>query len=84
MTDGTGTTSYTYVAIGGNGALRLYQETPPLAGGTITYGYDALGRVNARTVAGAGAESFGYDAIGRLTSHSSDLGAFTLSYLKLS
>jgi RHS repeat-associated protein len=29
----------------------------------------------------AGAETFCYDAIGRLTSHGSDLGAFTLGYL---
>ncbi len=34
-----------------------------------------------RTVQGAGAETFHYDAIGRLTTHASDLGSFTLSYL---
>ncbi|MGH6778331.1 MAG: RHS repeat domain-containing protein, partial [Bradyrhizobium sp.] len=45
------------------------------------YTYDELGRLASRTVAGAGAGSFGYDAIGRLTSHTSDLGAFTLGYL---
>ena len=32
-------------------------------------------------MSGAGAETFGYDALGRLSSHGSDLGAFTLSYL---
>ena len=51
------------------------------ASSTISYVYDQLGRLASRTVQGQGAESFGYDAIGRLTSHSSDLGAFTLAYL---
>jgi RHS repeat-associated protein len=32
-------------------------------------------------VTSSGAETFAYDAIGRLTSHTSDLGSFTLSYL---
>jgi len=47
----------------------------------ISSAYDALGRLSSRTVAGAGAETFGYDAIGRVTTHASDLGSFTLSYL---
>jgi RHS repeat-associated protein len=81
MTDGTGTTQYTYVPVGSLGALRLQQETPPLANSAIAYAYDALGRLASRTVAGQGAESFGYDAIGRLVNHTSDLGAFTLAYL---
>jgi YD repeat-containing protein len=51
------------------------------ASSTISYVYDQLGRLASRTVQGQGAESFGYDAIGRLTSHASDLGAFTLAYL---
>ena len=34
-----------------------------------------------RTVGGSAAETFGFDAIGRTTSHGSDLGAFTLTYL---
>jgi len=81
MTDGTGTTQYSYVPIGTLGALKLQQEESPLASSAIAYAYDALGRLASRTVAGAGAESFGYDAIGRLTSHTSDLGAFALAYL---
>ena len=72
MTDGTGTTQYTYVPVGTLGALKLQQEQSPLASSAIAYAYDALGRLASRTVAGAGAESFGYDAIGRLTSHSAD------------
>jgi YD repeat-containing protein len=81
MTDGTGTTQYAYVPVGSPGALQLQQESSPLAGSAITSAYDALGRLGSRTVAGAGAETFAYDAIGRLTTHASDLGSFTLSYL---
>jgi len=81
MTDGNGTTQYTYVAIGALGALRLQQESSPLLNSAITYAYDALGRLGSRTVTGAGPETFGYDAIGRLVSHANDLGSFTLSYL---
>ncbi|MGO8866373.1 MAG: peptidase C39, partial [Alphaproteobacteria bacterium] len=81
MTDGNGTTQYAYVAVGALGALRLQQESSPLASSTIAYAYDALGRLASRTVAGEGAETFGYDTIGRLVSHASDLGSFTLAYL---
>jgi RHS repeat-associated protein len=81
MTDGNGTTSYSYVPVGSLGALKLLQESGPLSNDTIGYVYDELGRLASRTVAGAGSESFGFDSIGRLTSHASDLGSFTLSYL---
>ena len=79
MTDGAGTTTYSYVPVGSLGALRLQREAGPLA--AISYGYDALGRVVTRNVAGAPAESFQYDPIGRLTQHSDALGRFVLSYL---
>jgi RHS repeat-associated protein len=81
MTDGTGTTQYSYVPVGTPGALQLQQETPPLANSSIAYAYDALGRVNSRTVAGAGPETFQYDALSRLVSDTNDLGTFTLAYL---
>jgi RHS repeat-associated protein len=81
MTDGTGTTQYSYVPAGSLGALQLQQQVPPLAGSTIAYAYDALGRLSSRTVESSGAETFGYDALGRLTSDTNDLGAFTLAYL---
>ncbi len=62
--------------------MQRQQESPPISGGgVISYAYDALGRLSTRTVGGAGPEAFQYDAIGRLTGHSSDLGAFTLTYL---
>ena len=81
MVDGSGTTTYSYGAVGSPGALQVAGESGPLADSTIDYAYDELGRVNARTVEGAGAEIFGYDSLGRLISHDSDLGAFALAYL---
>ena len=81
MSDGTGTTQYSYVPVGTYGALQRQQESTPFVSGTISYAYDALGRLTARTVAGAGPETFQYDALGRLVTHASDLGSFTLGYL---
>jgi YD repeat-containing protein len=81
MSDGTGTTSYSYVPVGSLGALQLYQDTSPLANSTITYGYDALGRVVSRSIGEAGTQTFSYDALGRLVGHSDGLGQFTISYL---
>jgi RHS repeat-associated protein len=81
MSDGTGTTQYSYVPVGTQGALQRLQESTPRAMGTIAYTFDALGRLNTRTVAGSGPESFQYDALGRLITHTSDLGSFTLGYL---
>ncbi len=81
MTDGNGTTQYSYIPVGLPGALELQQEASPLPTSAIAYAYDALGRMTSRTVGGSGAETFQYDAIGRLITHASDLGSFTLSYL---
>lgn len=57
MTDGTGTTSYSYNAITGTatlGAGRLASVSVPIAGSsaTVAYSYDAVGRVTSRTVDG--------------------------------
>ena len=81
MVDGVGTTTYSYVPVGTLGALSTLVEAGPLSGRSITYAYDALGRVSTRTVAGSGVESVQYDAIGRATSKTNDMGSFTLSYL---
>jgi RHS repeat-associated protein len=81
MTDGIGTTSYSYLPVGSPGGLAVAAEDGPLASDTIDYGYDALGRMVSRTVQGAGPETWAFDDIGRLVAHGSDLGNFTLSYL---
>uniref|UniRef100_UPI0035AFE897 hypothetical protein n=1 Tax=Paenirhodobacter enshiensis TaxID=1105367 RepID=UPI0035AFE897 len=81
MTDGIGTTEYSYVPPGAPGALSLSRRTGPLPDSEIGFAYDALGRVLSQTLQGSGPETFTYDAIGRLTGHGSDLGAFSFSYL---
>jgi RHS repeat-associated protein len=81
MTDGLGTTSYSYTAIGTNGALKLSGISGPYgSNGNLSLTYDAIGRLSGRTIAG-GNETFGYDAINRLTSHGTPLGSFTIGYL---
>jgi len=80
MTDGTGTTNYSYVPIGTNGALQLASENGPFNNDSIGYAYDALGRMSARNIPG-GNEGFTYDAISRLQYHSTGLGTFTYGYL---
>lgn len=81
MVDGTGTTSYTYVQAGTLGALQRAREVgPDGAVATISYAYDALGRLSQRTVAGA-SETLTYDAIGRISNHTNVLGSFNYGYL---
>ncbi|UIY31513.1 peptidase C39 (plasmid) [Neorhizobium galegae] len=86
MTDGTGTTNYNYVDPFSNGALALQQECFIAMGQsacnhTIDYAYDDLARLSSRTIQGSGPEALSYDAINRVTRHTSDLGAFNISYL---
>lgn len=80
MKDGIGTTTFSYRAVGANGALELASEVGPYTNNGITYGYDALGRVNSRQIDTA-IDTFTYDAIGRVASHVDPLGSFALSYL---
>ncbi len=86
MTDGAGTTTYSYNPSFVDGAQQLAQECFTASGSascshTIAYGYDALARTASRQISGSGTETVQYDAIGRVTNHSSDLGAFQISYL---
>ncbi len=86
MTDGVGATTYGYNPSYVDGAQKLDQECFTATGAsscshTIAYGYDALSRSASRQVSDSGAETVQYDAIGRVTNHSSDLGAFQISYL---
>jgi len=80
MVDGLGTTSYSYTAVGTDGALKLSSIQGPFTNNTIGLTYDALGRLAGRTITG-GNETFGYDAISRLNSHVTPLGSFTIGYL---
>ena len=86
MTDGIGTTTYTYYPVSLTpplGASRLQSVTSPIAGtsstDTLVYSYDALNRVVGYTVNGA-AQSIGFDALGRMTSASNPLDSFTYGY----
>jgi len=81
MTDGIGTTVFTYNAVGSLGALQLSSETSPLSSASVSYIYDALGRVATRTAAGGTAETYSYDTLNRLTGHTNGLGSYVYSYL---
>jgi RHS repeat-associated protein len=82
MTDGTGTTSYTYYPVTSPptlGAGRLQAADGPLGSDVITYSYDELGRVVGRSINGTGL-SLTYDALGRPSGETSVLGAFSYGY----
>jgi YD repeat-containing protein len=82
MTDGIGTTQYGYWPIAtppSLGAGRLATVDGPWANDTITYQYDALGRVVSRDIAGS-AETRVYDLLGRVAYVTNALGAFTYTY----
>ena len=82
MTDGTGTTQYSYHPITNPaqlGAGRLASEISPMAHSTITYGYDELGRVVSRSINGQTA-AVTYDDLGRPSQVSNALGAFTFGF----
>ena len=80
LTDGVGTTQYSYGPAGSPGALPTHQEAGPFSNSAIASVYDELGRLSSRTVQGRGGD-LQYDAIGRVIGQTNDLGAFTLSYL---
>jgi len=79
MTDGTGTTAYTYHPAGALGAGQVATVDGPLPDDTIAYTYDALGRVVSRAINGV-ALGLTYDALGRVTQEVNALGAFGYGY----
>jgi RHS repeat-associated protein len=86
MTDGVGTTTYTYYPVSLSpalGANQLESISSPISGtsgtDTVVYSYDALNRVIDKTVNGV-AQSVGFDALGRVTSASNQLDTFTYGY----
>ncbi len=81
MTDGTGKTTYAYYPVASPpvlGAAMLKSITGPNAGATYTY--DKLGRAVTASLKGA-VSQVSFDALGRVTSKSSPLDTFTISYL---
>jgi RHS repeat-associated protein len=82
MTDGTGTTTYSYNPIAappGLGAGLLASVTGP-QGDVVHYQYDALGRAATTTVDGS-AQKLTFDALGRVISEDNALDTFTFGYL---
>ena len=83
MTDGIGTTTYRYIPLSGGpvlGAGRLAGVTGPLAGDSVSYGYDELGRVASRSINGV-AQSWARDPLGRVTNTVDALGGFACDYV---
>ena len=80
MTDGTGTTQYSYVPFGQTGGGRLKTVTQPVgtAMANITYAYDADGRISSRSI-DSSTESYGFNN-GELTNVANPLGSFTYNY----
>jgi RHS repeat-associated protein len=79
MTDGTGTTSYSYHPAGVLGAGRLKDTDGPLTNDTVSYGHDELGRVGTQTINGVSL-TLTYDSLGRITSDTNALGNFTYGF----
>ena len=82
MTDGTGTTTYTYNPIThpptlGAGRLAVITGAQD---DTITYQYDALGRSVQRAIDGAVSHQH-FDALGRVVSEKNALDTFAFQYL---
>src|SRR5947207_4077203 len=84
MTDGTGITNYGYLPVANPlalGADQLQSVDGPLLNDTISYSYDELGRVTARSINGASnALTWAFDSLGRTSSEMNNLGAFTYAY----
>lgn len=83
MQDGVGTTKYGYNQITPNpvlGAGKLANVSGPLTTSTITYQYDALGRILNDTVNGS-ADNRGFDQLGRCVAETNALGTFQYFYV---
>ena len=80
MVDGVGTTTYAYTAVGTAGALGLASVDGPFSADTITYGYDALGRVTSRLLNSTGT-AVTYDPLGRIAQLAFPIGTFDYTYV---
>lgn len=74
LTDGTGSTTYTYAA---DGQLQTQQTNIDGYVYTVSWGYDALGRVSTMTYPNSLQLSYGYDSYGRLSSIGSNLSGWS-------
>ena len=81
MTDGIGTTTYSYTPARQLGALRLASEVKPTGYGTIAFQYDQMGRVTNQSIDGSDSRSFTYDSLGRVSNQANGLGAFTYQFV---
>lgn len=82
MSDGTGTTIYSYNPITTTptlGAGVMASVNGPLPNDTITYGYDELGRRVSTAINGTAA-LMTFDAAGRVIGETNALGIFTFGY----
>jgi RHS repeat-associated protein len=80
MSDGTGTTTYTYGHTGAPGALKLKTEDGPGDNDAYSRRYDEAGRLGGWRIGDAG-ENHWRDALGRVTGSKSPLGIFQYRYL---
>ena len=80
MVDGNGTTTYSYVTAGTNGAGALASVDGPFSSDTINYTYDELGRIATRMLNSTGTE-ITYDALGRLSQLEFPIGTFDYTYV---
>jgi RHS repeat-associated protein len=82
MTDGEGTTTYSYnpiTTVPTLGAGKLATVDGPLPNDTITYGYDELGRRVSTALNGVAMLDI-YDAAGRVITKTNALGLFNYAY----
>jgi RHS repeat-associated protein len=80
MVDSNGTTTYSYVAAGTNGAGQLASVNGPFSNETIEYTYDELGRVASRMLNSTGTE-ITYDTLGRVSALEFPIGTFDYTYV---
>ena len=84
MVDGAGTNTYSYypVASGQLGAGMLSSVSNLFIGssGTVTYNYDALGRITNRAINNV-SQQFTYDMLNRISIVTNALGRFTNTYV---
>jgi YD repeat-containing protein len=79
MTDGLGTTTYTYNPAGTLGAGQIASIAAPAPNHTLSYQYDVLGRRIGRTLDGI-SQTVAYDTEDRLATLTSPLGSFAATY----